>query len=452
MPDEMIRRSWLPPAFRGWVGLLALWPFLLLVVPTARAQTPIWKSILIINEVGLAHPASALVTQQVMSRLAADRRFQTEFYVESLDSPLFSDGAPQQLVEARLIAKYEKRNIDVIVAMGPAPIRFLAEHGNFLPNVPVVFCGSTQVQTGDMKLSPRFTGSWMDFQLAKTLEAARLLVPDTKKVVVVSGSSQYDKATLKLAKASLVDHPVPLEFTYLTDLDMSGLLEQLRHLQKGTIVLYLSFFRDARGSHFVNATTALPLVSEASNAPVFGVSDTLVGHGIVGGYVVSFADQGKIAAGIVAQIVQGKPPAEIPIITAPSVYMFDWMQLKRWNLSESRLPAGSIVLNREGTAWQQAKWILLPTAGLTFRITCPGRVFTVRAKAAQPCQARADEAQRNAYQRAGTGAQPAGVGIARRLQPAVSIAFAGTRSGGGKHNRLSPGSQPANERACQFGK
>ena len=86
-------------------------------------------------------------------------------------------------------------------------------------------------------LGQRFTGSWMDFQLAKTLEAARLLLPDTKKVVVVSGSSQYDKATLKLAKASLADHPVPLELSYLTDLDMSSLLEQLRHLQTGTIVL-----------------------------------------------------------------------------------------------------------------------------------------------------------------------------------------------------------------------
>ena len=64
----------------------------------------------------------------------------------------------------------------------------------------------------------------------------------------------------------------------------------------------------------MNATTALPLVSEASSVPVFGVSDTLVGHGIVGGYVVSFADQGKIAAEIAAQIVQGKAPAEIPIV------------------------------------------------------------------------------------------------------------------------------------------
>ena len=49
-----------------------------------------------------------------------------------------------------------------------------------------------------------------------------------------------------MTKASLDAHPVPLDFTYLTDLDMSSLLERLRHLPKRTVVLYLSFFRDAQ--------------------------------------------------------------------------------------------------------------------------------------------------------------------------------------------------------------
>jgi len=75
--------------------------------------------------------------------------------------------------------------------------------------------------------------------------------------------------------------------------------------------------------------------------------------------VVSFAEQGKIAAQLAAEIVDGRKPADIPIVDGPSLYVFDWKQLKRWNLSESRLPANSIVLNREPTLWQRAKWILL---------------------------------------------------------------------------------------------
>lgn len=223
-------------------GLFAPCLLILAFASTAKAQIPIPKNVLILNEVGLAHPASALVTQQVMLRLAADRRYQTEFYVESLDSPLFSDEAPLRDISTGRLEKYEHRKIDVIVAMGPASIRFLAQHPDYLPDVPVVFCGSTTLQAGDPALSSRFTGTWMNLELANTLDVARALVPDVKGVVVVTGSSEFDKGALRLTKASLDAHPVALNFSYLMDLDMSSLLERLRRLPSGTVVLYIYFF------------------------------------------------------------------------------------------------------------------------------------------------------------------------------------------------------------------
>ena len=83
------------------------------------------------------------------------------------------------------------------------------------------------------------------------------------------------------------------------------------------------------------------------------------GEGIVGGYVMSYAEQGKIAARILSEILGGKKPQDIPIVTGPNVYMFDWRELQRWGLKESNLPAGSTVLYREPTLWERAKWTLL---------------------------------------------------------------------------------------------
>ena len=58
-------------------------------------------------------------------------------------------------------------------------------------------------------------------------------------------------------------------------------------------MLYVSFFQDSVGNKFLNATKALPMVASAANAPVFGMSDTYLGHGIVGGDVMNFREQGK---------------------------------------------------------------------------------------------------------------------------------------------------------------
>ena len=88
--------------------------------------------------------------------------------------------------------------------------------------------------------------------------------------------------------------------------------------------------------------------------------DTYLGHGIVGGYVMSIAEQGKIAARILSELLGAKKPQDIPIVTGPSFYQFDWKELKRWGLKESDLPAGSTVLYREPTLWERARWILLP--------------------------------------------------------------------------------------------
>jgi hypothetical protein len=72
MAASIARRSATSVAAESWPGLLFVWLVVLLVGPAAEAQAPIRKNVLIINEVGLAHPASALVTEEVMSRQAAD--------------------------------------------------------------------------------------------------------------------------------------------------------------------------------------------------------------------------------------------------------------------------------------------------------------------------------------------------------------------------------------------
>ena len=59
---------------------------LLWSVSAIASTNPTGKSVLIINDVGLAHPASAVITREVMSELAVDNDYQVEFYVDSLDS------------------------------------------------------------------------------------------------------------------------------------------------------------------------------------------------------------------------------------------------------------------------------------------------------------------------------------------------------------------------------
>ena len=185
------------------------------------------------------------------------------------------------------------------------------------------------------------------------------LLPKTRHIFVVGGGSDYDRRLTALVKTDLLSYENKLDVTYLTDLPMSKLQERVRHLPDHSIVLYLSFFKDVQGREFLNIAEALPMIAGAANAPVFGIADTQLGHGIVGGFVVSFEEQGRIVGRDALEILAGKPPQDIPIVHGPSLYLFDWRELQRWKLDESRLPAGSTVLFRQPTFWEQYRRTLL---------------------------------------------------------------------------------------------
>lgn len=333
------------------LALLVLFCF----VPVSQGQVK--KNVLMISELGQSHPGPLLVTNLILSALHSDPRFQVEFYWENLDAVYHPDDW-QKGLRNLLVEKYRNRKLDLIVVLGPEAIRFLAE-SNLFPDVPVVFCCSAPGQIDQISTLARFTGSWLQLEPARTLDAALQLLPETRHVFVIAGHSNYDQRVTALVKAAFVSYENKLDVTYLTELPMNKLQERVRHLPSQSIVLYLSFFKDAEGREFLNATEALPMIAAASNAPVFGISDTYLGHGIVGGYVVSFEEQGKIAGREALEILGGKLPQDIPIVHGPSAYSFDWRALQRWNLEESKLPAGSTILFRQPTLWEQHKRTIL---------------------------------------------------------------------------------------------
>jgi hypothetical protein len=118
-------------------------------------------------------------------------------------------------------------------------------------NVPIVICGSPAELAGNPRLDSRFTGTWIKYEPSKTLETALRLFPKTRHVVVVGGTSAFDRTAVSITKADIAPLASKLDFVYMTDLEMNQLLERLRQLPEQTVVLYISFFQDAAGHKFI---------------------------------------------------------------------------------------------------------------------------------------------------------------------------------------------------------
>jgi PAS domain S-box-containing protein len=91
--------------------------------------------------------------------------------------------------------------------------------------------------------------------------------------------------------------------------------------------------------------------------------DVHLNYGEVGGYLSSLREQGNVAGGMALRILRGEKPQDIARVKGGNTYMFDWRAIKRWGLKESEIPPGSIVINRQPTAWEAYKqYIILGSA------------------------------------------------------------------------------------------
>jgi signal transduction histidine kinase len=118
------------------------------------------------------------------------------------------------------------------------------------------------------------------------------------------------------------------------------------------IVLFMSVFQDGIGQRFV-PQEVLERVSGAASVPVYGFLDQYLGRGIVGGSLYSLAALGAETAKVVLRLTaDAVPPQTLTEIFSNKV-MFDWRQMRRWGISEGRLPPGIEIDFREISVWQR---------------------------------------------------------------------------------------------------
>jgi hypothetical protein len=294
-----------------------------------------------------------------------------EVYREAMDLSRFGSNTYQMLLRDFLRAKYANRKIDVAVAiLGPALDFLLSNADAIFPGTPIVFCGVDSKEFGDRSLPPNVRGILVKREFVPTLEIALNVHPQTKRVAVVAGTSEFDTRLLDQARNEFRVYEDRLAFTYLTALPLQKILTELSQLPPETIVLFTTFFQDGAGEAFVPHDVA-QRVSETASAPVYGFLDQYLGRGIVGGSLYSFSAHGTEAAKLVLRILAGPEPSGPPMSEVQTnKVLFDWRQMQRWGISESSLPAGSEIQFRDPTAWDQYRWqIMLIAAALLIQTT-----------------------------------------------------------------------------------
>jgi len=246
----------------------------------------------------------------------------------------------------------------LIVAMGAPVTRFvLRNRARLFPSSPLLIATSDVRTYEDLALTANDTACPTIYDPTVHIDHILRLLPDTDHIVVaMTGASATEQFWNDLFQRALQrsSHRVTLEwFTHLAADDM---VKRVAALPAHSAIFYPTIRVDGRGVPQEGDALLLRFIEE-DRAPIFTHTDSLFGHGIVGGPMFSSHEMADACAKVAVRLLNGETPGDIKIVPVGlAAPRYDWRQLQKWGIKDSLLPPGSEIFFREPSAFERYRW------------------------------------------------------------------------------------------------
>ncbi|MBP2631220.1 MAG: hypothetical protein H6Q70_1848 [Firmicutes bacterium] len=311
-----------------------------------RAQ----KNILIIDSFNQDLPISKIFLQGIQECFAQQENLKIKYYYEYLDQKNLQH-LPEYLGE-----KYVKIKPDLIIVHRSTAFEFMLENAEVIfPGVPVICAGDTREKYNNKVLPPNFVQVLGNVDIAETFRVLMKTRPTTKKIYVLMGTSKLKKETMENLHENLAEFLGQVEIVYLDNLTVPEMLDKVSSITGDAAIMYFFAFKDVEGTNYQPKELMKDIYSRAK-VPIYTTAGSYFGSGIVGGYLYNGKLLGKRVAELGLDILQGEKLVTAGVEVFPAAeYLFDWRELKRWDIDPNNLPQGSKVLFREPGLWSRYK-------------------------------------------------------------------------------------------------
>lgn len=262
-----------------------------------------------------------------------------------------------------LFYKYADKQLDVIITTDDAALKFALEHRESLfAGTPIVFCGVNEMGVEEILAgSSNVTGVVEHFDVKKTLEAALEINPELKEIAVIHDNTESGISTGELVIREIKEAAPKLRVTTLNQGAFSDILNRIDSLSQDCAILITTYYMDDEGA-VIGFEDSSELISERSPVPVYHLYEFGINHGAIGGSMLSGKLQGEKAAELALRLLQGVSIEDCPLVREETTrYIFDYNQITRFKIPESRIPEDSQILNKPFSFFETYKDLVITT-------------------------------------------------------------------------------------------
>src|SRR5918993_1785068 len=276
------------------------------------------------------------------------------------------DEAAEAKFAEYLKALYAQRPPDLIVALAAPAARFVQRYrADLFPTTPMLLAAVDPRRVDPSLLSEQDAIVGLQLNPPVLVENVLRLLPETKAIAVINGNAPTERfwaGEMQRVLGPLLEKKV--ELLFYGERSFAETLNAVASLPPHSVILFMQLNVDGTGAIYGDKEP-LKRISEVANAPIFTYDESYFNGEVIGGPMFSPTEAARPTAAVAVRILGGEKAGGIKVPpTEFSLPKYDWRQLQRWNISESRLPPGSEVLFREPTAWQRYTWQITLTLAL----------------------------------------------------------------------------------------
>jgi signal transduction histidine kinase len=289
-----------------------------------------------------------------------------DLYEVSLDTARVQDPKNEAPFVEYIRAVLSGRKLDLIVPVGAPAAFFMQRYRQMIfPTTPMLIMGADVRRISKTAHMANDADVLLDLDLPAYLQNILQLRPETTDIAVVVGNSPVERYWTSELHRDFQPLAGRVNIEWFNDLTFGQMLERAAAMPPQSAIFWFLLSEDAGGIPY-SQDRALEAMREVAAVPIFGIGDYELGRGIIGGPLMQTSALGREAAEVALRILGGETRGES--INPPAVTfgapMYDWRELQRWNISEGRLPAGSIVQFRQQTAWKQYRFEIIGTLAI----------------------------------------------------------------------------------------
>lgn len=249
----------------------------------------------------------------------------------------------------------ERASYDAVIVGDDAAFNFAMMYQKELfEGIPIIFEGVDNVENGvkAAQENAEVTGVVEQVDYSKNIAIASKMFPNARKLVFILDNAENGIGIQQqLEKYKNKFSAYDVQYINSSDYTQKEMCKKISEFDSGDICFYISMSQ-SKNAMIYTEEERFEMLREYSKIPMFRVSSSGVKDCIVllGGYVVSHYESGKIAGEMVKKAIAQGNAADISVITdTPGEYYFDWKSIKKYGLDTKVIPKDATIINPEPT-------------------------------------------------------------------------------------------------------